>query len=148
MSINNAVSNTWEKFLDGFLPNRIKRMIFLSSLMAYIQGTRNPDEEIVGKFNQLLNLSSSTRSSMVPPLMNQRIWTGIVPRTEPVGNTGITLSNLAEVKDYKLFSHQARKVSDNIIKRTPYWLKYGSNKQIREDLVKLLVNVNHICKPS
>lgn len=139
-----TVSNLWVKFLNDFLPNRIKRLIFLSSFLAYIQGNRNPDEELVYKLNQLLHLSHNSKSAMVPPLLNERIWAGVVSRDKPVAGTGVVLSRLHEIQDYKILTSQARTVSDNIIKNTPNWLKYGSNKQMRSDLVKLLTNVNQL----
>lgn len=144
MTLLSTVSPLWVKFLNDFLPNRIKRLIFLSSLLAYIQGTKNPDEELVCKLNQLLQLSHSSKSAMVPSMLNERIWAGVVSRDKPVANTGVVLSRLHEIQDYKILTHQARTVSDNIIKNIPYWLKYGSNKQMRSDLVKLLTNVNKL----
>ena len=142
MVIRDALMSLWVKFLDEFLPNRIKRMIFLSSFLAYVQGTNSPDEALVRKLNQLLHLSRNDKSVMAPPLINQRIWAGIIPRDEPVGRTKVTLCMLAEVQDYKLFTSQARSVSDRILRNTPQWLRYGSNKQIRDDLVELLTNIN------
>lgn len=144
MVVRDALMSLWVKALDEFLPNRIKRMIFLSSFLAYVQGTKSPDEELVRKLNQLLHLSRSDKSVMAPPLFNQRIWAGIIPRDEPLGRTRVTLSKLSEVQDYKIVSAQARSVSDRIIKNTPKWLKYGSNKQIRNDLVELITNINKL----
>lgn len=144
MVIHDALMSAWVKFLEEFLPNKIKRMIFLSSFLAYVQGTKSPDEVLVRKLNQLLHLSRNDKSAMAPQLINQRIWAGIISRDEPVGNTGVTLCNLAEVQDYKIFTSQARSVSDRIIKNTPQWLKYGSNKQIRDDLMELLTNINKL----
>lgn len=148
MTFSDKLMGIWVNFLQGFLPNRFKRMIFLSSFMAYIQGTTSPDKELICKLNQLLKLSSSDSSVMVPPLLNQRIWAGIVSRDEPLGRTGVVLSQLAEVQDYKMFTGQARSVSDRIIKNTPSWLKYGSNNQIRNDLTILLTNVNRLANPA
>lgn len=144
MVIHDALMSAWVKFLEEFLPSKIKRMIFLSSFLAYVQGTKSPDEVLVRKLNQLLQLSRNDKSAMAPQLINQRIWAGIISRDEPVGNTGVTLCNLAEVQDYKIFTSQARSVSDRIIKNTPQWLKYGSNKQIRDDLMELLTNINKL----
>lgn len=144
MVIKDALMSAWVKFLGEFLPNKIKRMIFLSSFLAYVQGTKSPDEVLVRKLNQLLQLSRNDKSAMAPQLINQRIWAGIISRDEPVGNTGVTLCKLTEVQDYKIFTSQARSVSDRIIKNTPEWLKYGSNKQIRDDLIELLTNINKL----
>lgn len=144
MAIREKLMGLWIRFLDGFLPDRFKRMIFLSSLMAYIQGTKSPDKELINKLNQLLHLASSSNPVMVPPLFNQQIWKQIVPRNEPLGKTGVTLAQLSEVQDYKIFTSQARSVSDRIIKNTPSWLKYGSNNQMRADLMKLLQGVGKL----
>jgi len=119
-------------------------MIFLSSLLAYIQGNHKPDEELVNKLNQLLHLSNNAKSAMVPPLLNERIWADVVPRTEPVGNTGIVLAKLSEMPRATIVTSQARILSDNIIRKSPQWLRYGTTNQMRADLVKLLVNVNNL----
>ena len=144
MAIASFVSRKWVEFLDGFLPRRVKRMIFLSSLLAYIQGNHKPDEELVNKLNQLLHLSNSAKSAMVPPLLNERIWADVVSRTEPVGNTGIVLAKLSEMPRATIVTSQARILSDNIIRKSPQWLRYGTTNQMRADLVKLLVNVNNL----
>lgn len=132
----------WMSFLEEFLPTKIKRMIFLSSLLAYIQGTKSPDQHLVQKLNHLLKLSNNDKSAMVPPLLNEKIWGGIVSRTEPLGRSGLVLSDLSEIKDYKVFTYQSRFISDRIIRRTPNWLRYGSNKQIKEDLIVFFNNLH------
>lgn len=129
-------------FLEGFLPAKTKRMILLSSLLAYIQGTKSPDQQLVCKLNHLLKLSNNDKSIMVPPLLNERIWGDVVSRTEPLSKDGFMLSELSEIKDFKVFSYRSRFISDRIIRRTPSWLRYGSNKQIREDLIALLTNLH------
>lgn len=132
----------WVAFLEGFLPTKIKRMIFLSSLLAYIQGTKNPNQQLVYKLNHLLKLSNNDKATMVPPLINERIWGNLVSRSEPFGKNGLLLSDLSEIRDYEVFAYHSRFISDRIIRRTPTWLRYGSNKQIREDLLALLNNLH------
>jgi hypothetical protein len=43
-----------------------------------------------------------------------------------------------------IVTSQARILSDNIIRKSPQWLRYGTTNQMRADLVKLLINVNNL----
>lgn len=127
-------------FLSNIFSPRVKRMIFLSSFLAYVQGTNHPDKELLVKLNKLLNLAQLDDAVMAPSMLNQKIWGATLPRDEPLGNSGIMLKELDQIQDYKIFVSQARKISDSVIKNAPEWLRYGSNKQIRSDLITLLTN--------
>ena len=127
-------------FLSKIFSPRVKRMIFLSSFLAYVQGTNHPDKELLVKLNKLLKLAQLDDALMAPSMRNQKILGATLLRDEPLGNSGIMLKELDQIQDYKIFVSQARKISDSVIKNAPEWLRYGSNKQIRSDLITLLTN--------
>lgn len=127
--------------LSIVLPKRLKRLIFLSSMIAYIQGTEKPDKALAGKINQLLSLAHRDNAMNTPSAIKDHIWPNIIPRDEPIGRTGIALCDLCEIEDYQVNATQARFISNRIISGMPEALKYGSNRQIKSDLVTILVNI-------
>jgi hypothetical protein len=90
-------------FLSFILPNRIKRMIYLSSL-APILLDRKPDISLASELNSNLRIASNYNALLLPMYLSRYIW-----------------------NDTDMVKH-------NIIDHVPFWLKYGCNCTIRNDL--------------
>lgn len=132
--------------LNTLLPDRIKRMIFISSLAAHIKEVSNPDKVLIGKLNKLLELSSSDGALKLPMSAHQRIWHNLEPNTiyASTRQSDSPLTSLSELQSHRLPPQQLRIVSEQIIKFTPDWLRYGSNRQIRSDLMRLFSNMGEL----
>jgi hypothetical protein len=139
--IQHKVRGWFTSFLANIIPNRVKRLIFLSSLIAYIQGTEKPDTALAGKINRLLSLAHRETSIYTPSLIKDKIWPNIIARDTPIGQTGVALCDLCEIEDYRVNTYQARSISNQIIGHMPQALRYGSNRQMKSDLVTLLMNI-------
>ena len=135
--IDKCISRATEKIL----PNRIKRLIFLSTFIAYIQGSDKPDKELACKINQLLSLAHRDNAILTPPILQKKIWSNIIPRDKVIGEAGIALRELTEVAGIEVYTAQARYISNRIIDNIPQSLRYGSNRRIRHDLMTLLINL-------
>ena len=131
-----------ERFLCKYLPKRIKRMIFLSSLGSNIKGVDKPDLRVIKKLNEILMLSSNPNALKFPIAINSKIW----------GNT-----NLEYVDDIRhicpdfvdsgfkhLSKSQSRRVSNVFINRAPSYLLYESNTNMRRDIELLMSNIDNV----
>lgn len=121
--------------LAKLLSSRIKRMMFISSLYAYIKQIKTPDEEIALKLNQVMCLSSKEDALMLPMALSKYIWRNggnIHCSTEEV-----QMDKLSETLRRVDSLAQQRIISEQVIQNTPQWLQYGSHRRMRYDLMEL-----------
>ena len=122
--------------LGRFLTPRAKRLIFLSSLTAYIKDVHDPDNATLEKINEMFSLSENTSALKFPMQVSTRIWGGF--DTAELKYAGVNCSTLSEVGSQKLAISQMRIVANRLIKYMPDWLRYESNESMRQDIFKLL----------
>lgn len=131
------------RILGKILPNRIKRLIFISSFIAHIKNTQNPDKDLLTKINTLFSLSSDADAMMLPIKLQQRIWHTVALK-EVLQDKSIVVDDVGQISSYKFVKPQIRTLSEDIIKIIPKWLKYGSNNQIRSDLITVFKNTDQL----
>ncbi len=142
-----AIGTTFDRVISNLaermLPNKLKRLLFLSTFINYINGDENIDREMACKINQLLSLThkASENILMPPNLIQNRVWSKIISRDEKIGETGLSLCDLNQIANLEVQTVQARYISNRIISNIPKSLRYGSNKEIRNDLMTLLLNL-------
>lgn len=125
--------------LSKILSSRTKRIMFISSLYAYIKQIQNPDEEIALKLNQVMCLSSREDALMLPMALSKYIWrngASIHCSTEEV-----QMNQLSDALRRVDSLAQQRIISEQVIQNTPQWLQYGSHRRMRYDLMELFKNI-------
>lgn len=143
MSHNNCRETLTARLLGKLLPNRIKRLIFISSFIAHIKNTKNPDKHLLSKINRLFSLSRDDDAMLLPFKLQERIWHTVALK-EVLQEKSIVTDNISQVADYRFVKPQIRTLSEDIIKIIPGWLKYGSNNQIRSDLIIVFKNTEDL----
>ena len=131
------------KLLGTVLPNRMKRLIFISSFIAHIRDNSDSDKELIAKLNKLLQLSNSDSALELPMMLHKKIWDNITIK-EIFISKNIPMDSVSEIATIKFVKPQVRVVSEEIIRLIPNWLRYGSNTQIRSDLVTLFTNMDNL----
>lgn len=127
--------------LGKVLPNTVKRMIFMSSLAAYLRDIDQPEDEVLRKLNSVLRLSSDYRAMRFPIVFHSYIWDSFDTCT--ITDKGIAC-NSDTLKGFRLVGlskPQARIVADKIIDYIPDWLRYASKNQTRKDVYRLFVTL-------
>lgn len=146
-----SIGRIFDKYIamltERMLPNKLKRLLFLSTFFAYMQDNDKPDREMVCRINQLLTLTNNENSAMPPNFVQKRIWSKIIPRDEPIGESGLKLCELTEIADIEVYKVQARYITNRIINNIPPSLRYGSNREIGSDLMKLLMYFPKLHQP-
>lgn len=129
------------RILGHVLPRRMKRLIFVSSFIAHIKNSTNPDKELLSKINKLLMLSSSDEALLLPVQLHQQIWHKVVLK-DVLSEKNIEIDDISQIASYSFKKPQIRTLSEEIIRVIPNWLMYGSKTQIRSDLICIFQNMD------
>lgn len=128
MNQSALTKNIFYTFPIRLMPSRMKRLIYLSSLIATLRNTDSLDISAANKINNVLKLSSTgTNALMLPVSLSRSIWANKIVID---GSVDKIKSNIDD-KDAVLNSIY------RIIDLTPKWIRYGR----REDMVKDLLSV-------
>lgn len=136
----NFIQRKFFGFLNENLPRKLKRLIFLSSLLAMIEDIKNPSDDIIKKLDELFKLANSNEMAIgFPMYIHSFIW------QKALLNSLGTKENFRERLDTlvteKLNSRDFRELCNFFYKSTPEWLKYGSKNLIENDLRILFKNM-------
>lgn len=129
--------------LDKILSKRAKRIIFVSSFIAHIQNCRSSDKTLLNKLNLLMQLSADDNALDLPMRLHNKIW-GNIQLDEILREKNIPLSSIDEIVNFEFITPQIRTISEQIVKATPFWLRYDSNTKMRADLIKLFQNMRKL----
>lgn len=110
-------------------------MIFLASLTAFIKDIHEPDAVMLAKINEMFSLSENNEALKFPMKVSPRIW-GAFDLSD-LQRIGVT-ENLSEVCNQRLGMSQKRMIARYVVKNTPAWLRYHSNRVMVDETVKLL----------
>lgn len=132
--------NFVSRLLGKVLPMRLKRTLFLVTFTSYILDTDNPSQELANRINQLLSLGNS-KSVVGPNIIQKHVWPKIIDKEQRIDENGICLKDLHEIADIKIFTKKSHHITNLIVQNTPSFMRYGSNRQMREDLMALFMNI-------
>jgi hypothetical protein len=136
-------SNITKTILEKTLPDRMKRLIFISSFLAHIHKCRKSDDALISKLNELLELSGDKNALVLPMQLHDKIWSD-VKLDQILNNKSVRLSSFDEIASYEFLSTKLRIVSEEIVEATPAWLKYSSKTKMRSDLITLFKSLGDI----
>lgn len=124
--VKQIISAKVAKRIGEVLPRKIKRLIYLSSVIAVLDDIKNPSSEITRKLNLLLGLSKDDAAIILPMYINSFIWGDVIRSHPQEFNTYQT----------KLKSEQMNfdDVVEFFCRNTPAWLSYGSIELLKRDL--------------
>ncbi len=128
--------------LTRSLPDPIKRLIFLSSLAAYIRDLDQPDIETLKKINEIMCLSGNAEALKFPMKIHTRIWGNF--DTERLSCDGINCRSLKNFRLVGLPRSQMRIIANRLIDYMPVWLKYKSREAIRQDIYMLFLGLDSV----
>ena len=119
------------RFFIRCLPNRIKRLTFLASLAAVAKNTKEPNQEMIQKLNNLLGLASTGDAALKLPIsVSSLIWSN----KDVVGGDIYLLSNSNNSAPYNLES------AERIVAALPTWFLYDEKENIVHDILELFTS--------
>lgn len=133
----------WASHIGNFISQkisaRIKRLIFLSSVVGFLKDISSPDKDMLVKLNKVLKLAHNDDAIILPFYVHSWLW----KKCEI--NTAIEI-NGQQVPLYRLLDMRLNTASfDNIaayfIEKAPKWIIYGPEKTIAHDLEVLFSTI-------
>lgn len=125
-----------ERFLAKFLPAKIKRLVFLTSIYGYIKNQSNVSDEILHKLNIALSLSRDERAMRLPLVIKDVVWRDLDVKT--FDEVGEVITDPRRSITYMIKANHLDKLTEILIQYAPSWTIYGSQRLIKKD-VRLLV---------
>lgn len=116
-----SLRRTWKvraiSFVVVRLSARMKRLVHIASLGAYLKGSTNLDDDTLNKLNTVMALGRNKAALKLPVFVSRAIWDGKV-----------------------LMHSQDPNASPSVT--TPKWLSYGEEGAIQRDVEKLFTVFN------
>lgn len=129
---------TW--LLSRVLPPKVKRMVFISSLAAYIKQLDEVDDYMADQLNLILGLTDDSRNLRLPMHFSTSLWKGSDKELLETAHC----SRISDLTLRGLTLSESRKVANIIISRAPKWLIYTSKTKLREEIYKLFLSLEII----
>lgn len=134
------MSHYIKNLMKDILPRRIKRLIYLSSILGVIEHVqKDPDLELIEKLNDILKLADNVNSYRLPIYVKSLIWKNLDYVPDVRGEYGFLPITDIQVQD---MSNSEKHVLANFFSfRCPDWLAYGSKNLMENDVLSLIDNL-------
>lgn len=119
------------------LPDKTKRWIFLTSLLALVQDKKDVDEndlELIKHLNDVFKITAQPRACLFSMKIKNFIWKDI-PKTIQLDNEEVNITDLAK-RD--LSKKEIETVGAFIKSIIPSWLKYDNDESVMNDVQLLM----------
>lgn len=130
----NPISRYFYRLIEQKLPRRVKRLIYISSILGLIQQVKEPDMRLVDKINRVFKVANSPEAYRFPVYIKGVIWRGMCADIT-VGDKKVTICSL---KDTVLDQEEQLRVGNYFALQAPDWLKYGSMDLMVQDVLVLI----------
>ena len=134
------MSHYIKNLMKDILPRRIKRLIYLSSILGVIEHVqKDPDLELIEKLNDILKLADNANSYRLPIYVKSLIWKNL--NYVPVVGSESGFVPITELHVQNMSNSQKHVLADFFSFRCPEWLAYGSKKLMESDVLSLIDNL-------
>lgn len=120
------------------LPIRVKRMMFLSSLFAYLIGKKKPSDQSIKRLNVVLKLYNDHDAIKFPILIYKSLWKSLDDNINFYSDIGETFAQYAK---RLAVSGRSREIGEVVFRHSPYWMLYGDRETIVKDIETMIFNV-------
>lgn len=133
------ISNYIAKKVGMYLPRKIKRLVYVSSILALIDDIKAPSNEITRKLNVVLGLGSNDSSIALPMYIHSFIWSTVIKEhREEFDKFRLSIKSNQE-SGYPT-TNSYKEVISFFCNNAPEWLRYGSAELLSQDL-KTMFNI-------
>lgn len=124
------------RLLYKALPRRIRRLVFIASVVGYLHDTVNVPDALIEKLNRLLNLAHDPNAIRFPIVIHNVIWRNL--KEISLAEHGIVASSLKEyIKSLKT-EEEIAQLAELLVENAPCWTLYEKPEVIERDLKVLL----------
>jgi hypothetical protein len=122
------------------MPVMFKRLMYISSLLAMIDGNKNSDEALACKLNAIFDLTHDPKSVVATMRIKNVIWKDLEQN-----KTFIYCGKIIDLDNLQIDNHTSMDlelIANHVISKTPDWIRYASDNVMRYDIKKLLRNLS------
>jgi hypothetical protein len=130
------ISNYFKRVMTDKLPRRLKRLIYISSIMGLIQQVKEPDMSLVNKLNEVFKIAKHPDAFIFPMYIKSIIWRDAVSvAILAEDNRTINIGNIVQCD---LTTRDCKTIGEHFAANAPSWLKYGSEALMINDVITLV----------
>lgn len=135
------MSHYIKSLMKDMLPRRMKRLIYLSSILGVIEHVqKDPDLALIEKLNDVLKLADNANSYRLPIYVKSLIWKDAEQDRGVLMNEHYVPISQIQIQESMSMSEKT-KLADFFTFKCPDWLKYGSEQLMENDVVNLIDNL-------
>lgn len=135
-------ASSLKKWFRGWLfrklPVRVKRMMFLASLFAYLIGKKTPTDQSIRRLNVALKLYNDHDAIKFPILIYKSLWKSLDDNINFYSAIGETFTQYAK---RLTMAGRSREIGEVVFRHSPYWMLYGDRETIVKDIETMILNV-------
>ncbi len=121
------------------VPRRIKRLIFIASILGLIDSDKEISMSLAARVNHILRIAHYDEALHFPIAIKSIIWKSLV--RNPVVDIAGKLYNLHNPRELLKADADLTATADLLISKAPLWLIYGSKNLMHADIKTLFQKV-------
>jgi hypothetical protein len=129
-------SRSFTALLENKLPRKVKRLIYVSSILGLMQQVRDPDMTLVTKLNETFKLAEYPDAFAFPMYIKSVIWKDALFDQVCI-HTDRNVA-IGELINEDLNNRDCTAIGEYFAQQAPAWLKYGSLEVMVNDIVVLI----------
>jgi len=130
-----------ENFAEKKLSDKIKRLIFISSVFGLIKQIKEPDDFLVSKLNEVFIIAKFPDAVMFPMYIKNLIWHELYNMPIVLENKTLNIIGCGNVN----INHSDElAIANYIVNHSPKWLRYANIEAMKEDILTLFKNLQFI----
>ncbi len=139
------IYNQLSVLFNKLFSRRMKRLVFISSIVGLVYKVKDPDIKVISKLNAILDLANSPQAMELPYRVKSVIWKD--KDLNILGHDGKAI-HIEDVKTFEMDSTDIDNLSTQVVSQTPWWLKYSSTEVMCSDLKTLFKQIRNSPQPS
>ena len=138
-SSGNFVTRFLIRLAEVKLSRRLKRLIYISSILGVIKQIKDPDMQLITKLNDIFRVARYPDAYIFPMYIKSMIWKSAATRSIIVNDKVVPVSGL---KCHGLSNEEREDIGVYFAANAPEWLRYGSNAVMVSDVSLLLKQID------
>lgn len=134
----------WHRFLEKRLPRRIKRLIFISTIMALVKKIQEPNMELISQLNNIFQVTREPQAFLMPMKIKNVVWKNSKDKQLDCPHSGT--QSITELLSRNHDSDDYLAIGQFFAKNAPPWIRYGAEDLMSEDASLLIKQLKKLDK--
>lgn len=137
------LSQRIERLLKSWLSNRIKRIIYVGSILGVVAGEKHSNVAFMEKVNMFLKLAKRSSALMFPAYIGNFIWRNLQSQKVHLGDKDLSIGEM-QIADIPAQDYLT--LGELFSKSAPEWLQYAPVEKMASDVFNtLFISQKLIC---